>query len=104
MLKAYKTKGIRRALRVTIESDYLDSRTLTKHCAALDCVPIATDMFISIYRKLNYPVINIDEYFNYIELMDIDLATISKEREESFAVLLEILETKYGIEYVDFES
>ena len=36
--------------------------------------------------------------------MGIDLATITKEREESFAVLIEILETKYGIEYVEPES
>ena len=104
MLKAYKTTFSHRALRVAIESDYLDRRTLTKYCAALDCASISTDMFISVYRKLNYPVINIDEYFNYIELMGIDLATFSKEREESFAVLIEILETKYGIEYVDPES
>ena len=104
MLKAYKTMTARRVLRVTIESDYLDSRALTKYCAALDCVAITADMFISIYRKLNHPVVNIDEYFNYIELMDIDISILSKEREESFSVLLEILETKYGIEYVDFES
>ena len=36
--------------------------------------------------------------------MGIDLDTITKEREESFSVLLEILETKYGIEYVDAGS
>ena len=104
MLKAYKTTSPRRALRVTIESDYLDHRTLTEYCASLDCLTISTEMYISVYRHVKYPIINIDEYFNYIELMGIDLATISKEREESFAVLLEILETKYGIEYVDSES
>lgn len=104
MLKAYISASPRRALRVTIESDYLDHRTLAEYCAALDCVSISADMFISIYRKLNYPVINIDEYFNYIELMGIDISILSKEREESFAVLLEILETKYGIEYVDTEK
>ena len=104
MLKVYKTTYVRRALRVTIESDYLDRRTLAKYCAALDCVPISTDMFISVYRKLNYPVINIDEYFNYIELMGTDLLEYSEAREESFVVLLEILETKYGIEYVDSEN
>ena len=53
MLKAYNSTSPRRALRVTIESDYLDRRTLTEYCAALDCVNISTDMFISIYRKLN---------------------------------------------------
>ena len=61
-------------------------------------------MYISLYRQFKYPIINIDEYFNYIELMGIDLATISKEREESFSVLLKILETKYGIEYADSEN
>lgn len=104
MLKAYKSMSSRRALRVTIESDYLDHRTLAEYCAALDCVSISADMFISIYRKLNYPVINIDEYFNYIELMDIDITQHSKAREESFSLLLEILEFKYGIEYVDYDS
>ena len=104
MLKAYNTRTPRRALRVTIESDYLDRRTLAEYCAALDCVPISTDMFISIYRKLNYPIINIDEYFAYIDLVGIDLTKDTKERKESFSLLIEILETKYGIEYVDSEN
>ena len=104
MLKAYKTKGIRRALRVTLVSDYLDTKTLVSYRTLLDCSAISTEMYISLFSTSNYPVINIDEYFNYIELMGIDLATITKEREESFAVLIEILETKYGIEYVDPES
>ena len=104
MLKAYNSTSPRRALRVTIESDYLDRRTLTEYCAALDCVPISTDMFISIYRKLNYPVINIDEYFNYIELMGIDLFKDDQARKDTFPVLVNILETKYGIEYVDSEN
>ena len=104
MLKAYKTVNPRRALRVTLVSDYLDRRTLEEYCTTLDCVTIAPEMYISLFRSANHPIINIDEYFNYIELMGIDLATISKEREESFVVLVEILETKYGIEYVDFES
>ena len=104
MLKAYKTVNPPRALRVSLVSDYLDRRTLAEHCAALDCVHISPDMIISIYRKLNYPVINIDEYFNYIELMGIDLTKGTKERKESFSVLIGILETKYGIEYVDSEN
>ena len=104
MLKAYKTANTRRALRVTLVSDYLDDRTLEDYRKKLDCLPLSPEMYISLFRTSNYPVINIDEYFNYIELMDIDLATITKEREESFSVLLEILETKYGIENVDFES
>ena len=104
MLKAYKTVNTRRALRVVLVSDYLDDSALEDYRKKLDCSAISLEMYISIYRKLNYPIINIDEYFNYIELMGIDLATITKEREESFSVLIEILETKYGIEYVDFES
>ena len=104
MLKAYKTANKRRALRATLVSDYLDDRPLEEYRKKLDCLTISTKMYISLFRASNYPVINIDEYFNYIELMGIDLATITKEREESFAVLIEILETKYGIEYVDPES
>ena len=104
MLKAYKTANTRRALRVTLVSDYLDYRPLEEYRKKLDCSAISTEMYISLFRTSHYPVINIDEYFNYIELLGIDLATLSKERKESFAVLLEILETKYGIEYVDFES
>ena len=103
MLKAYNTLIAQRALRVTIESDYLDSRTLAEYCSALDYLSITADMFISIYRKLNYPVINIDEYFNYIELMGIDITQHSQAREDTFPILLEILEYKYGIEYVDAE-
>ena len=104
MLKAYKTTNAQRALRVTIESDYLDCKTLAKYCSSLNYLTISTGMFISTYRQVKYPIINIDEYFNYIELMGIDLSRQSKEREESFSVLLEILETKYGIEYVDSEN
>ena len=104
MLKAYKTTNARRALRVTLVSDYLDDRPLEEYRKKLDCLTISTEMYISLFRTSNYPVINIDEYFNYIELMGIDLAIITKEREESFAVLIEILETKYGIEYVEPES
>ena len=102
-LKAYKTANTRRALRVTLTSDCLDHRTLGEYRAALDCVTIAAGMYISLFRSSDYPIINIDEYFNYIELLNIDIAIISKEREESFSILLEILETKYGIEYVDYE-
>ena len=103
-LKAYKTVNPRRALRVSLVSDYLDHRTLKKYCKALDCIAISPAMYISIFSDAHYPVINIDEYFNYIELMGIDLAIITKAREESFAVLIEILETKYGIEYVEAEG
>ena len=101
MLKAYKTHGPRRALRVILESDYLDDKTLKDYCLCLDCVNITPDLYISLCLSDIYPKINIDEYFNYTDLMGIDITKISKEREESFSVLLEILETKYGIEYVD---
>ena len=104
MLKAYKTAHKRRALRVTLVSDYLGRRTLKKYRTALDCVTLSPEMYISLFKASNYPIINIDEYFNYIELMGIDLATLSEARVESFSVLIEILETKYGIEYVDSES
>ena len=103
-LKAYKTVNARRALRVTLVSDYLDDRPLEEYRKKLDCLAISPEMYISLFNVSNYPIINIDEYFNYIELMGIDLAAFTKEREESFAVLIEILETKYGIEYVEPES
>lgn len=104
MLKAYKTNGTRRALRVTLVSDFLDARTLKKHCNELDCVTLSPEIYISLFRSSRHPLVNIDEYFNYAELMDINLAIDSKARKESFAVLLEILETKYGIEYVEAEK
>ena len=103
MLKAYKTIGTKRALRVTLVSDYLDEETLEKYCRYFDCVSITTDLYISIYLPTYYPTINIDEYFIYTDLMGIDVTRASVEREESFPILLEILETKYGIEYVDSE-
>ena len=103
MLKAYQTQGTKRALRVILESDYLDDRTLKDYCLCLDCVDIAPDLYISLLLADTYPKINIDEYFNYTDLMGIDVTKDSKEREESFSVLLEILETKYGIEYVGLE-
>ena len=102
-LKAYQTQGPRRALRVILESDYLDSRTLEDYRLCLDCVNITPDLYISLSLPDSYPRINIDEYFNYTDLMGIDVTKISKEREESFSILLGILETKYGIEYVDLE-
>ena len=104
MLKAYKTTSIRRALRAVLVSDYLDDSALEDYRQKLDCSAISPEMYISIFRSASYPIINIDEYFNYIELMGIDLDHQSKAREESFPILIEILKTKYGIEYVDFES
>ena len=103
-LKAYMTKNSRRALRVVLVSDYLDDSTLEKYRKNLDCLTLSPEMYISLFKTSNYPIINIDEYFDYIELMGIDFSEDSEAREESFAVLIEILETKYGIEYVDLES
>ena len=104
MLKAYKTVNTRRSLRVVLVSDYLDDRALEKYRKELDCIPLSPEIYISLFISSRYPIVNIDEYFNYIELMGIDISILSKERQESFSVLLKILETKYGIEYVDSES
>ena len=104
MLKAYKTANARRALRVTLVSDYLDDRTLEEYRKDLDCLTISPEMYISLFRTSHYPVINIDEYFNYIELMGIDLTIPTKAHEESFVVLIEILKSKYGIEFVGPEK
>ena len=104
MLKAYKTNYTKRALRVVLESDYLDDKTLKDYCLCLDCVDISTDLYISLILPDSYPKINIDEYFTYTDLMGIDITRDSKEREESFSILLKILETKYGIEYVDAKN
>ena len=103
-LKAYKTTNTRRVLRITLVSDYLDDNALKEYIRVLDCLTIAPALHISLYVTDIFPLVNVDEYFNYAELMGIDLAILSKEREESFAVLLEILETKYGIEYVEAEK
>lgn len=104
MLKAFKTMNHRRVLRVTLESDYLDDLTLERYRTALDCVTLSPEMYISLFSTSIYPIINIDEYFLYMDLMGVDLTIASKERNEGFAVLIEILETKYGIEYVDHVS
>ena len=104
MLKAYKTMSTRRALRVRLVSDCLDDTALEQYRGILDCLPIATEMYNSFFLATHYPIINIDEYFAYIDLVGIDLTKDTKERKESFSVLIEILESKYGIEYVDAES
>lgn len=103
-LKAYKTTSPRRALRAVLVSDYLDDVTLEEYRTYLDCSTITDDLYISFYISLGYPSINIDEYFHYVELMGIDISRLSIERQESFTVLIAILETKYGIEYVDAED
>ena len=104
MLKAYKTANKRRSLRVVLVSDYLDDRTLEEYRKDLDCLTLSPEIYISLFISTGYPIVNIDEYFNYSELMGIDLSEDSEAREESFPILLEILETKYGIEYVDSEN
>ena len=105
IVKAYKTSYTHRTLRFRLVSDYLDDTTLEQYRGILDCLPIATEMYISIFlANCCYPIINIDEYFAYIDLVGIDLTKDTKERKESFLVLIEILESKYGIEYVDSEN
>ena len=104
MLKAYKTQNHRRALRVRLVSDYLDDMTLRQYQGILDCMHLSDEIYISLFRTTHYPAINIDEYFRYIDLVGIDLSINTKERNESFLMLLEILEAKYGIEYVGPES
>ena len=105
MLKAYKTTSVCRALRVRLVTDYLDDTTFAQYRGILDCLSITTEMYISIFlANCCYPIINIDEYFTYIDLLGIDLTKDTKERKESFLVLIEILESKYGIEYVDSEN
>ncbi len=74
MLKAYKTANKRRSLRVELVSDFLDARTLEEYRRDLDCVTLSPEMYISLFKDSSYPVINIDEYFNYIELMCVDLS------------------------------
>ena len=102
-LKAYKTSFGKRALRATLVSDYLDAHALEGYRTKLDCSNISDDMYISFFTSSLHPVINIDEYFAYIELMGIDLTIVNEARQESFVILIEILKTKYGIEYVDPE-
>ena len=103
-LKAYKTSNARSALRVILVSDYLDDRTLEEYRSSLDCVTISADMYISLFRSYAYPKINIDEYFNYLDLLGIDITTPSTELEETFPILLDILEAKYGIESAECEG
>ena len=103
-LKAYMTKNSRRVLRVTLVSDYLDNETLEKYRIILDCIPLSHEVCLSIFRTSPYPTINIDEYFNYLELLGIDPIKPTEGYYETFPVLLNILEEKYGIEYVDAED
>lgn len=103
-LKAYKTSNARRVLRATLVSDYLDDRTLENYRVSLDCVTIAPEMYISLFITPRYPTINLDEYFQYLEFMGIDIFSLTKAREETFPMLVAILEDKYGIEYVDAED
>ena len=106
-LKAYKTKDGTYSLRVAIESSVLSTEELETFVYIVSSVYISKEMYISIY-KVTFPVINVDEYFNYLYLTDISFDISFKELTyrllETFPILLDILETKYGIEYVDAES
>ncbi len=104
-LKAYATSNARRALRVRIVSNVLNELQLDDFISVIDCVPLNTEMYLSIFNKYieKYPVINIDDYIDYLILLDIPLS-YSDELSKSLPILLTILEEKYGIEYVDVES
>lgn len=102
-LKAYKTIDGTYSLRVSIESNLLNSDELTTFMYTFSSVYISKEIYISIYR-VTQPVVNIDEYFDYLYLLDISIGYLSHSLLETFPVLLNILETKYGIEYVDLES
>ena len=99
-LKAYKTLAGTYSLRVVIESDVLNTKEIHKFTQAISYAYISKEMYISIYKD-TYPVVNLDEYFNYLYLSGISTRYLGYMLLDSLPVLLEILETKYGIEYVD---
>lgn len=103
-LKAYATSNARRALRVRIESNVLNELQLNDFISLLDCVPLNTEIYLSIFKHIEkYPVINIDDYIDYLILLNIPL-NYYDELSETLPILLTVLEEKYGIEYVDAES
>ena len=102
-LKAYKTIDGTYSLRVVIESDVLNTEELDSFTQAMSYAYISKEMYISIY-KAAFPVVNLDEYFNYLYLSGISTRYLGYKLLDSIPILLGILETKYGIEYVDAES
>ena len=102
-LKAYKTIDGTYALRVTLESNILNSDELNETIHAISYTYISTEMYISIH-KAAYPLVNVDEYFSYLHLTGVNTRYFNSSLLASFAILLNILETKYGIEYVDAED
>ena len=103
-LKAYATSNARRALRVRIESKVLNELQLNDFISVLDCVSLNTEIYLSIFKHTEkYPVISIDDYIDYLMLLNIPLS-YSDELSKTLPILLTILEEKYGIEYVNAES
>ena len=102
MLKAYKTLDGTYSLRVVIESDVLNTEEIDSFTQAVSYAYISKEMYISIY-KAAFPIVNLDEYFNYLYLSGISTRFLGYKLIDSLPVLLEILKTKYDIEYVDAE-
>ena len=102
-LKAYKTIDGTYSLRVVIESNILSLEEIDAFTQAISYAYISKEMYISIYKSA-FPIVNLDEYFNYLYLTDISTKYFGDRLIESFPILLGILETKYDIEYVDLES
>ena len=103
-LKAYKATTTLYILRVSITSDILSPEELSNFIGLLDFLSLKEDFCLLTYKESKNPVINVDEYINYLYLMDIPLSHTSKLFINTLPMLLEILESKYGIEYVDTED
>lgn len=99
-LKAYKTLDGTYSLRVVLESDVLNTEELASFTQAISYAYISKEMYITIY-KATYPVVNLDEYFNYLYLSGISSRYLGYKLIDTLPILLDIIETKYDIEYVD---
>ena len=104
MLKAYKVTTTSYVLRVSITSEILNPEQLSNFIGLLDFLNLKDDLCLLTYNELICPVINVDEYINYLHLMDIPFSHTSKLFLDTLPMLLEIIESKYGIEYVDVED
>ena len=103
-LRAYRATTTCYVLRVSIKSDILNPEQLISFIALLDFFSLKDDLCLLTYTGSFHPVINVDEYINYLYLMGIPLSHTSKLFINTLPMLLEILESKYGIEYVDAED
>ena len=109
MLRAYKATTTFYVLSVVIKTEILTPEQLSNFIGLLDFLNLKDDLCLLTYKELthpvrNVPVINVDEYVNYLYLMDIPLSHTSKLFIDTLPMLLEILESKYGIEYVNVED